>query len=352
MEETKGGNEEHHSHESHEHESHEHESHVHKKRNDWKIFSGILGIIVIALLVVIFYGRINGTVVSGAVAGDNLIKFAKAQGVDATLVKVSEKNGLYEAVLSMNGQEVPIYVTKDGKNMAASLVPLTGSTEPECKADTDCAQGQVCQSGYCVAQPKDIPKSDKPKVELFVMAYCPYGTQSEKGLIPTIKALGSKIDAKIRFVHYFMHGDKEEQETYTQVCIREEQSSKYLDYLSCFLEAGDSPGCLTKIGIDKTKLNTCLANNSTKAKEYYKVDSDLSNKYGVQGSPTLIINGVESSAGRDSTSYLNGICAVFNSAPSECSKKLSSDTPGAGFGTTATPAASAASASTAGCASA
>ena len=67
----------------------------------------------------------------------------------------------------------------------------------------------------------------------------------------------------------------------------------------------------------------------------------------------MIINGGESNAGRDAASYLSGICAAFKTAPtSECSKKLSSDTPGAGFGTTTTPAASAASANAAGCASA
>ena len=80
-----------------------------------------------------------------------------------------------------------------------------------------------------------------------------------------------------------MHGDKEEAETYNQVCIREEQSAKYLDYLTCFLEDGNSARCLTKAGVDQTKLNVCLSTN--KSKEYYAQDSALSQEYGVQGSP-------------------------------------------------------------------
>ncbi len=295
----------------------------HKKRNDWKTFSGILGLVIIALLVVMFYGRITGNVVSESTAGDNVLKFAQSQGVNATVVEINKQGDLYEVVLSMQGQEVPVYVTKDGKKMATGLIPLTADVVD----NTDTTD---------TTQQKDVPKSDKPKVELFVMTYCPYGTQAEKGIIPAINALGSKIDAKIRFVHYFMHGDQEEKETYTQVCIREEQSSKYLNYLSCFLEDGNSTRCLTKTAIDKTKLNACLANDNKKAKEYYKVDSDLSNKYGVQGSPTLIINRVESSAGRDSVSYLKGICSAFNTAPAtECAKQLSSASPSPGFGTTA-----------------
>ena len=315
----------------------------HKKRNDWKIFSGILGVVIIALLVVMFYGRITGNVVSESVASENVLKFAQAQGVNATVTSVNRQGDLYEVVLSMQGQELPVYVTKDGKKMATGLIPLTADAVAD---TTDTNTNSNTQT------PANVPKSDKPKVELFVMTHCPYGTQAEKGIIPAIKALGSKVDAKIRFVHYFMHGAKEEAETYAQVCIREEQSSKYLDYLSCFLEAGDSAGCLTKTSIDKTKLNACLANDNKKAKEYYKVDSDLSNKYGVQGSPTLIINGVESSAGRDSASYLKGICSAFNTAPAtECSKQVSSASPSPGFGTAAASSGSAA-ASNAGCASA
>jgi hypothetical protein len=187
--------------------------------------------------------------------------------------------------------------------------------------------------------PTQVTKSDKPKVELFVMTHCPYGTQSEKGIIPAFEALGTTADTKIRFVHYFMHGDKEEQETYTQICIREEQSTKFLKYLKCFLADSNSSRCIKNASIDSAKLATCI---STKAKDYYKVDSDLSNKYGVQGSPTLIINGAESNAGRNSASYLAGICAAFNKAPSACSNTLSSSNPSAGFGYSASDSAASA----------
>ncbi|WP_206744805.1 DsbA family protein, partial [Brachyspira hyodysenteriae] len=68
----------------------------------------------------------------------------------------------------------------------------------------------------------------------------------------------------------------------------EEQSSKYWDYLSCFLASSgsedDAKKCLDTVKIDKTKLNTCIS--SGKGKEYYEVDKKLSEQYGVQGSPT------------------------------------------------------------------
>jgi hypothetical protein len=60
-----------------------------------------------------------------------------------------------------------------------------------------------------------------------------------------------------------------------------------------------------------------------------KADND---KYGVQGSPTLVINGAQISSGRDSAGLLKTICSAFNTAPSECQKQLSSASPSAGFG--------------------
>jgi len=71
---------------------------------------------------------------------------------------------------------------------------------------------------------------------------------------------------------------------------------------------------------------------AAKAKDIYKADSALSNQYSVAGSPTLVINGAQSQAGRDSASYLAAICAAFNTPPSECSKQLSSASPSPGFG--------------------
>ena len=60
--------------------------------------------------------------------------------------------------------------------------------------------------------------------------------------------------------------------------------------------------------------------------------SDDNSKYGVKGSPSLVINGTNSSSARDSANLLKAICAGFEEAPEECSTQLSSDTPSPGFG--------------------
>jgi len=239
--------------------------------------------------------------------------------IKATVKSAVLEGDVYNINLDVEGKNYTSYMTKDGSKFFQAGIDMATASQPEQTAGAQASQADA-----------SIPKSDKPKVELFVMTYCPYGLQAEKGILPAFAALGDKIDASIKFVHYFMHGDSEEQETYNQVCLRQEQAAKYNNYLECFTVSGDSAACQTSAGIDQAKLKSCVA---SKAKDYYKSDSALSQQYGVSGSPTLVINGVQSEAGRDAASYLAGICAAFNNAPTECSRQLDSASPAPGFGT-------------------
>lgn len=280
------------------------------KRNPWILTSIVLLII---LLIVLFKGGMGGGI-SQEKAGESVVEFLNLRtGGGVEYVSGEDIGNLYEITVSYQGNNLPVFVTKDGEYFVQGAVPISGATAP---------------SEPTPQEPQEVIKSDKPKVELFIMTHCPYGTQAEKGIIPVLELLGDKIDGNIKFVHYFMH-DPEETETPIQVCIRDEQSAKYLNYLKCFLEDGDSDRCLTKIGIDTTKLNKCVAD---KSEEYYADDSSLSEGYGVQGSPSLVINGAMVNSGRDSASYLKTICSAFNEAPEECEGEISSASPSPGFG--------------------
>ncbi|MEM3405366.1 MAG: thioredoxin domain-containing protein [Candidatus Pacearchaeota archaeon] len=283
--------------------------------NVWKVLTIVFAILFLIAIIFAFKGNITGNVISEEKASEKLLNYLNSlTGGGVSYVSYEDLGNVYEITVKYQGQEIPVYITKDGKYIIQGISEIQ---EPN------------TITGNVVQEQQEVPKSDKPKVELFVMTHCPYGTQAEKGILETIKTLENKIDFKIRFVHYFMHGDKEEDETYTQVCIREEQSSKFNDYLACFLEDGNSSRCLNKVNIDKTKLDSCKAN---KAKSYYAIDSQSSKQYGVQGSPTLIINGVEVSSGRSPAAYLSTICSAFNNKPNECSLSLSTTTPSPGFG--------------------
>jgi|SRR3989344_2881837 len=291
-------------------------------KNPWIISTVVLAIALVVVLIIFMKGGgATTTSVSSGEAGQNLVSFVNGLGQGNAVLVSSEKEGaLYKVTVKYNGQDVPVFVTLDGKYMVPQPVPLS-------------SDGATPQDDQPVQQ--DIPKSDKPVVELFVMSYCPYGTQMEKGILPVLSLMKDKINFTLRYTHFTLHGEKEDTENFRQLCIRQEQGAKFLPYIQCTLNSTDiyNPGnvtqCMKNLGIDSKKVDSCIA---TKAQSYYDVDSELSQGYGVQGSPTLVINGVQSQSGRSPAAVLGAVCAAFNNAPAECNSQLPTETPSAGFG--------------------
>jgi len=285
-------------------------------------------VIVLLLIISIFTNGFSIGGITGATTKDveesvkNYIEENLVEpGTIIEIKNIEKENGMYKMTLNIQGQEFDSYVSEDGKLLFPSVIDMTEEI-PNSPSQTQTVT--------------EVPKQNKPKVELFVMSFCPYGTQAEKGILPVVALLGNKIDFKLRFVHYILHGDKEDIENKRELCIREEQGQDKLNkYLVCILDSDnvqepkDINECEKESGIDSGKLKTCM---DKKADNYFESDSVLSKNYGVQGSPTLIINGVQSNAGRSPASYLSGICDAFTTVPKECDEQLSSSSPSAGFG--------------------
>ena len=262
-------------------------------------------------------------------------------GNKATVKDVTEEYGLYKLKIDIVSDVVESYLSKDGKLFFPQALDVDKINGSNSTTGTDNAGGQAAV-GTEVTK-----KSDKPSVKLFVMSYCPYGTQIEKGILPVVEALGKKIDFELKFVDYAMHGEKELTENLNQYCIQKEQSGKLNAYLKCFLDSGDSATCLKSSGVDTAKMNSCFTKTDKEFKitENYKnqagykgsypgfdVDKTENTKYSVGGSPTLIINDQDISSNRDAASLLKTICSAFNNQPSECQAALSSASPTPGFG--------------------
>lgn len=296
------------------------------RKNPWMVSTAVLAIVVVLMMVssLGMTGNVVGSSVDSEVVAQRLLSVYESQGVSGIeLEKIVEESGLYRVDFKYQGQTVPVYVTLDGKMVGSlSAFPV------EQKAATSTPS----------EEPVEVVKSDKPVVDLFVMTHCPYGTQAEKGFIPFMEAFGNNVDAKIRFVHYFMHGEKEETETPRQVCIREEQSEKFLPYLREFLVEGDAAAAEAAADIDSSALAECIS--SGRADAYYAEDSEISQAAGVRGSPTVVVNGAMAQAGRSPAAYLEVACSGFNTAPSECgSLNLDSASPAPMWGWDATGAA-------------
>lgn len=256
-------------------------------------------------------------------------------GTDAKIKSIVEENGMYKIFVSVGSQEMAAYVSKDGKNFFPQVISMEEAAQ---QSQTPSAQSAN----------QTVLKNDKPIVELFVMSYCPYGLQAEKGILPVVDLLGSKIDFQLKFVDYAMHGDKEIDENLRQYCIQKEAAGKLSAYLNCFTKQGDANACLTSAKIDSSTLTPCVSQTDAQFKikakaadkSQWRTDQfppfDINQadnaKYSVQGSPSLVINGASVQAARDPQSLLTLICSGFTNEPSECQQKLSASAPSAGFG--------------------
>jgi predicted nucleic acid-binding Zn ribbon protein len=299
--------------------------------NYWAVAAVVLAVL---LIIVLVFPRSGSGGIGAKEAGEKVIKFVTDNGGQATVISTSEENGLYKIVLSLQGQQLPVYVTKDGKSLMPNVIPL----------DAVAQNAANQQTGQQAAQ--EVPKTDKPKVEAFVFSYCPYGLQFEKALAPVYNLLKSKVDMNVVFIGA-MHGEYEKQESLRQLCIQKNYGKdKLWTYLNKFMvdsaigscssnEACSKPlveAIMKGLSIDVAKINACMPADGL---TLYNADGARAQALGIGGSPTFVINGVEVSVGRTPDAIKKVVCDAFTTSPAECSQTLSTSAMSAGFGASA-----------------
>mgnify|MGYP002725605012 CR=1 FL=1 len=96
-------------------------------KNPWKMAAMILGIAVIALLFMNFRGGVTGNVISEGAAGEKLTGYLNGMVPEGEVEFISaESYGdlLYEVKVNYQGQELPVFITKDGEYFIQGAVPL------------------------------------------------------------------------------------------------------------------------------------------------------------------------------------------------------------------------------------
>ncbi len=257
-------------------------------------------------------------------------------GTKATVTEIIKEYGLYKVSVDVgSGEIIESYISQDGELFFPQSIDINEYEQLNGNVDS--------------IENKEISnKQEKLDIELFVMSHCPYGTQIEKGLLPVLDLLKNHLSFELKFNTYAMHDKEELDEQLTQYCIQKEEKSKLLSYLDCFNKTGISDQCQNEVAINKSKISSCVASSDKEFKisesyndkntwvnetyPIFPIFQDDNEKYGVQGSPTLVINGEISSSERDSQSLLDLACSGFINQPEECQTKLSDVAPSFGFG--------------------
>ena len=64
----------------------------------------------------------------------------------------------------------------------------------------------------------------------------------------------------------------------------------------------------------------------------FDVELELNQKYGVRGSPTIVINDKVVSLARSPEAFKEAVCKAFETPPEECNQKLSEEIASPGIG--------------------
>ena len=296
-----------------------------KKKEFWMIVSAVFAI---ALIIAIAWP--SG--VSSGKAGTTLVNSLNERvGGGVTLINISKAGSLYMATVNYQDQEIPVYMTTDGKYMVMGVQEL--------------AISGTAGAGITDTTSTEVPKTAKPVVEAFVFSYCPYGLQFEKALSPVYTLLKNKADINIVTIGA-MHGEFEKQESVRQMCIQSIYGKdKLWAYLNKFMldtaigSCSSDIGCskplveklMTGLSIDVAKVNACMP---TTGETLYNTDVQRAASLGISGSPGFVINGVEVQVGRNPEAIKQAICSAFieSNKPTECSQTLTTSSATAGFG--------------------
>jgi protein-disulfide isomerase len=248
-------------------------------------------------------------------------------GTSASLVSVKDMGSYYEIITSYQGRQIPVYLTKDGR-----FLILSQCLNQMCVFDiTNIRQNQQKPE----ETKQEIPKKDRPTAELYIFSYCPYGVTTLDSFAIVGKLLSNKANMKVKFFSD-MHGKHELQQNKIQECIQEVDPQKYWDYASRYLKTvyskcsstrdincdkNESITLMKEVGIDTDKVMKCV---EERGEELYKRDISDAERFGLTGSPSLVINDVHVSGfDRSPEGIKKLVCSSFTTPPAECSQVLS-----------------------------
>ena len=298
------------------------------------VLVGILGILAQTT------GLGTGQAVPAPQCGQKVIQYLNAnvvqQGTAVSLVSAVEDKGLDRVTVLYQSQQITLYATKDCSLLFTNVLNMSGP-------------GSSRQAASQAAV-----KSARPVADLYVMAFCPYGTQAEEAIVPVVNLLGNKADIRIRFITTVsgttagsvesLHGTEEAREDLRQACIQEKNPALYWKYLATFdtrcypvwqnttaLDACRA-NVTRSLGLQLGDIETCAFGSDGIA--LLKTDETDANANGATASPTLYINGVEYSGSRSPEAFKEAVCGSFDTPPAECGSALpsSENSPTSGCG--------------------
>ncbi len=305
---------------------------------------------------------IDESAIKAQIAAFNRINALR--GANISLMYQSAKiddDGLIEALVldTSSGSTAKVYFSKTNKYI--SIMDATQQFPIDVVNYSIQMEAAAAASSASTASVTPIPKANKPKMELYVMSFCPYGIQAEQGLYPVIKAMNSTFDFEPVYIisgsagkWNSLHGTSELNQDIREKIIYNLYGAKvWNEYVHsahtiCSLQNIDAcwKNAAQNISVISTSAVEAQYNSSFDTIAIGEAAKSGSNR--VSGSPTFILDNltlggtsctsnadchtgeacVNSQSGlvcavqRDAESLKNLACSAFLAQPSECNQTL------------------------------
>lgn len=287
-----------------------------------------------------------GEILTKPAITDKVVTFLKDNFLSATdqidITEVKEENNLYVLMTTINGQSSEFYATKDGVLFFPQMIDMDPPAD------------------------KEIAKTEKPTVEVFVMAFCSFGNDAEDQMKPIVDALADQADFHLRYIisqnapeanacltdelqYCSLHGKLEAEQDIRELCVQKYQPDKLWNFVSkinvgtTVENVGEEwEGIAQEAGVDVDKIKACQQEEGTALLDQelaltdkpYPVQSPKNHRddaghyqtaIKIQGSPTIIINGTIYDGNRSTADFQKAICDAFQNPPAVCQETLSTD---------------------------
>ena len=274
------------------------------RKNPWV---GVSIVLFVLLVVAAFMmsGKLGLSMVDGEEAGQKLVDFINAQGQgSAEYVSSSVDGSLYQIIVNYNGEEIPVYVTNDGKYLISDVIPLSGEAASD-NSDDNSGIDSNAKAEIDESKIEGAPSLGEKNAPVTIVEFtdyeCPfcgrhytetYG-QIKKDYIDTGKVKYVMMDFPLNF-----HPNAQKAAESAE-CVRDQKGDTAYFAMHDKLFTNQQSLSITNYkkwareisGVDGAKFDSCL--DSGKFEKAVLDEAAYGGSLGISGTPGFFINGIK-----------------------------------------------------------
>lgn len=251
--------------------------------------------------------------------------------------EVREESDLYKVYMTIDGNDFEVYLSKDYTKFIPQIIDLEellNELEEENKVDV--TEDNMKALG--------INENSKPRLDYFVMSFCPYGNPADENASKIRAVFGDSVDVVPHYIvnltkdggYTSLHGEQEAHQDIRELCVLENYGlDKFFEFTLASNEGLTSEDADKKwqtiawnVGVDVNTIATC---ETTKGLEMAKSELEVTGNVKVKGqdgigpvvaSPTILVNG--SKIGNSVSAIQKSLCESFGGGekPAACDQDI------------------------------